>query len=1222
MKSKYTSPKSVAKNPTIPIDANDPRLSKQSKGATLARSGSEVIIVNLDQEVLPNSYTTQLNKAAAGSADPGTNREILDREIRKEVGTISNLVLTRDGEDIIFAFDFDPNLFANRFVGEFRVTLTKGAVTRTTQVGLFPINKSLTSHEYRLTRLMISQTMGYSEVNFDQFCVYGFDALSTEGGDPVCATTIPPYVLNLAAPQITVVAANNGYVVTITNTAEMAKGAFANIDIWEIESNDALAPAIVYAADGITPTNYTRVYLSSINPATIISPNLNKRWVIARFSSIFFDQYSGFSIGYAVTPVSPVNVDLTPPNEVTITSSVWSGDNIVINYTLPATDPGVRFIASLTPPGTNPPVGYFYFNTDGTSNLNQIATITKADLFSRFGAYYSEFAGVFQSIDAADNHSPGVSFNVAARVNPLLGIVPTFTVVDIVNGYTLTFDKPVAAAYAEVYRKYTSWSGDDSDIDYFTATAASSNSNEINLSDLIDNEGDEVTNIPTGYLVTGTGVPPGTWIIAVNQGQKKITVNNTVNVSSGTGLTIGSLVYSGPSPAVIQDTTYADVYIKIRYYDSWGNTSEYSLEQTARAISPTSADTTPPPTPASVSATSAIDESGTLGFNGYIDVSWAQVTDSSVRGYRIRYTTDTVDPIYSYVDSPENISTSPEFRITGLAVGATYDIAVAAYDEYNNVSTYTSVASPVLIDGIPSMANYIIAGNQGFKFGSGVDPSETKSGIYLSSSNYWYIDGTGATFNVGGDTTNYLNWNGSVLELDGDITARGGSFSGNIELSTVGASIYNGDVTTVPNTLTGDGFILNKDGLFARKSTATAQLTIDGGLVTDYGSIANWKITTNKLENQLSGISDKYVGLSSDTNASYAIWAGANAPGNSNGEAKFSVTPGGAVQASNITVSGGSLNINNVFKVSTAGVLEATGAVINGQITATSGSFTGNVFIGTSGSLYSGTVVPGTPPTLSGQGFILNQNGLRFNSATTQGVTTIDGTSGQFITTSALIGGWNIGSTTISSAIIGKGTITLDSADTSIILAAAPLYKAGISAATSETSAVFWAGESEAGRNGTNTFSVDASGKLTAIDAVIKGSLSAGKDSLISTTPGFYFANDGQFNLGSSNAFIKLEDGDIHLKVSQGTGEFRISGFTADNSDNTKNDVTIVAVIPDDGNSSAGYEVTRGRRFYWGFAVGDPNNYVAGTVPPGASQPIQYFAQAQAGDIFFSLEEG
>ena len=43
------------------------------------------------------------------------------------------------------------------------------------------------------------------------------------------------------------------------------------------------------------------------------------------------------------------------------------------------------------------------------------------------------------------------------------------------------------------------------------------------------------------------------------------------------------------------------------------------------------------------------------------------------------------------------------------------------------------------------------------------------------------------------------------------------------------------------------------------------------------------------------------------------------------------------------TISGGSININNKFIVNSAGVLNATGATITGAITATSGSFTGTI---------------------------------------------------------------------------------------------------------------------------------------------------------------------------------------------------------------------------------------------------------------------------------------
>ena len=55
----------------------------------------------------------------------------------------------------------------------------------------------------------------------------------------------------------------------------------------------------------------------------------------------------------------------------------------------------------------------------------------------------------------------------------------------------------------------------------------------------------------------------------------------------------------------------------------------------------------------------------------------------------------------------------------------------------------------------------------------------------------------------------------------------------------------------------------------------------------------------------------------------------------------FNVTKKGAVTATNIKITGGSLNINDAFKVNSSGVLTATGATITGKITAETGSIGG-----------------------------------------------------------------------------------------------------------------------------------------------------------------------------------------------------------------------------------------------------------------------------------------
>ena len=978
MKYPYRSPKSVAKNPTIPIDVNDPRNDPRKKGITKARSGSEIDIVDSVaglSPVQPGSYITQIGDREPSTPYPNpTDKEIRDT-LTTELGEISNLILTRSGDDIVFEFDFDPNLLVNRYTTEFRVVLTSGDSQFTTEVGMFPINLSLTHHEYTLTQAQIEKTMNVSTVDFDSFCVYAFDKLSTEGGTPVCATTIPPYVLNLAAPEITIVAVNNGYVATVTNTAEMAKSAFRNIDVWEIESNDGTAPAIVYAADGITPTNYNRVYLSSINPATIISPNLNKRWVVVRFTSKYFDRYSAFSTAYAVTPISPVNVDLIPPDEATSVSASWSGDNIVLSYT-PA-EGAVRFVVELTAPDSN--VGYFYFFLTGTGA--QTSTITKTLIFGQFGAYYSSYTGVIKSIDAADNHSAGASFNVLARTNPLSGVTPTFTVNPTANGYIVTWTNVSGMTYAEVYENSVSWGG---------------------------------TNPTNDDLV----------------------------------------VYSGQSPVTIQSLNYTTRYIKIRFYDDYGNNSNYSAEQTVVPYDP---------------------------------------------------------GLLSLIENPVTFDTDGS-------------IIAGSYDEVNNTVEYPAVIF-------------------------------NQDGIFAYDEN-------------GLSTTQIIN------------TALAGQ-----------------------NTF-----------------------------ITTQAQIADWIISPTKFENTPTG-PNTYTGLSAS--GTYAIWAGSPTAGGSS-LAKFWVKSDGSVQASDISIVGGSLDIGGgTFEVDSSGALTATSASITGEINASSGSFTGNLFIGTSGSIYSGTVTPGSPPTLTGQGFILNNEGLRFNSSTTNGVTTIDGTTGLLITKSAQIGGWNVDSTSIYKTGT-SGTITLDSTKAEIILAAETTYKSGIAAATANDSTIFWAGQYEKDQKDPetqdplNAFSVQADGSLYASNAKIKGTLSGGNLAVdaetgqfdldqygnISSGEGFRVQSNGEFYIGTSTTGISLIDGSFKLKINvdpNALDEFRIAGITQDNTDFSKNDPTLVAVVNDNtGNDPNGYQVTRGRRFYWGFS------YTPTAAEAFGNGTVADISYAQAGDIFFS----
>lgn len=350
-----------------------------------------------------------------------------------------------------------------------------------------------------------------------------------------------------------------------------------------------------------------------------------------------------------------------------------------------------------------------------------------------------------------------------------------------------------------------------------------------------------------------------------------------------------------------------------------------------KATDPIVVDTTGPGNVTSVTTSGGIDTSGYMGFNGYATISWPAVTGNGIRGYRIRFSNDN-NATYSYVDSP---GTGTTYKLGGLAVGATYKIAVATYDEYNNTSSSYVSGSDVTISGVPAITNYITAGP--FQFGVGVGSVSTNKGLYFDASNYWLINASNsARLKVGGSTSNYVEWNGTKLLIDGDITARGGSFSGNIFMTTNAASIHNGTVNSSGN-LTGDGFALNSSGLKVAKGSNSITLDAATGTITaNAGTISGWTMSGTTLSKNnviLDSAGKIQVGAAANTSVyiqsvagtsptkTYVMWAGNNIP-----------------------------DSNAKFKVGADGVLHATGAIFGAGTTvpgyATSGELTttnGNV---------------------------------------------------------------------------------------------------------------------------------------------------------------------------------------------------------------------------------------------------------------------------------------
>lgn len=479
--------------------------------------------------------------------------------------------------------------------------------------------------------------------------------------------------------------------------------------------------------------------------------------------------------------------------------------------------------------------------------------------------------------------------------------------------------------------------------------ASQSFSGSIQTLDIYGNKGTAVTFTNTAY-VSALTVPTLT-VSAITNGYSVTYPTQTSNTfqfisieeiesNASTAPTTG---YSGvargsSNPLVVPTVNTNKRWVRARLFDTLNSSTGYSTAVAVTPLSPVTVDNDGPPDVTTVTTTGGLDSSGTLGFNGYADISWNSVTTGGIRGYRIRFRPVTTPASsYSYADSP---GSGTSYRLAGLGAGLTYEIAVATYDEYNNTSSSYVAGSNVSVGGTPYIASTVDvtgyfkakanpsdADSTAFKFGYGVDTG--KRGLVFNANNYWYIDSSQtATLKVGGATTNYIEWNGSSFVIDGDMRAKKGSFSGNVSIAS-GASIYSGTLTGNTVTTTGDtggnlagaGYILNSSGLTFSSATVSGVTTIDattGNFTTKSANIGGWLINNTTYPDQIYKVSgtnaiklDSSLGSVQADGTGYT--AGFGIPdannivfwaGSSRSAAPFRVYKDGSVIATALTISG------------------------------------------------------------------------------------------------------------------------------------------------------------------------------------------------------------------------------------------------------------------------------------------------------------------------------
>jgi len=578
--------------------------------------------------------------------------------------------------------------------------------------------------------------------------------------------------------------------------------------------------------------------------------------------------------------------------------------------------------------------------------------------------------------------------------------------------------------------------------------------------------------ISNGYTVSYTAQTSNVFnLISIEE------VESSSATAPSTGYAVVKTDKSNPS--IVSAPNNNKRWVRARLNDKANAFTAYSNIVTVTPVSPVVVDVDGPPNVTSVSATGGIDSTGYLGFNAYADISWPAVTTGGIRGYRIRFSND-AGTTYSYVDSPGSGTT---YRLGGLAVGATYKIAVATYDEYNNTSTsYVSLSPDLKVDGTPSVTSYITAGP--FQFGVGVGGTATNKGLYFDSSNYWYINATNsARLKVGGSTSNYLSWDGNEFLVDGNISARAGTFRGNVSIIS-GGSLYSGTLTS--GNLSGAGYILNSSGLTFSSATTSGITTIDattGNFITKSANIGGWLIndatnpnqiyktsTTNTIKLDSGSGSLQIDGTGYTTGIGFpdanniVMWAGV-----AKATAPFRVYKDGSVYASSLTIDG-----STGFATTTQLGTKIGASDVNANVTSISGAV-----------ITTGVIKSSNFPGTNGQ----TANGAGYSST---------GTAFDLV----------------------NGTITspkfrIDSGGNAYFAGA---LASGVSITAPEITALtsFTVGSSGSG----SYFYVNSAGLLTAEGAIIKGAVQGG-----SFTLGGYESTNkwtsGEFRAGGVNTYVQ-----------------------------------------------------------------------------------------------------
>ena len=514
--SEYRSNRSVAKNPTVSIAVDDPRLSWDQIGLTRATIGAEIEVLGLNGVSLAAGGTTVSNPPGSGfiPTPPGTTDPI-DQALPEG---ITNLVAEWSGDDIVLTFTFDTEDTANSGIYRFLVKLRDGTNNKEYLLragfGYESTFLSASSSEQTMTILNsdIQQTGIPLSQNINQV---GVASCNVYRCNDYVTATVPLYESSFPKPIFTLSHGVDYYIVSMdpANLALALEENFYGIIIEEKITTETNA-ANVSLTEGWRQATAITTNADSF----IYTPDNAHRWVRVKYVAVSGNN-SVYSDIADVTPDPFMPGNLDAPTNFVSASMAWQGNDVKITFVRPSTNAGtvikVKIVPYLNDVESTILRGFYYKTLDA---LDTEFVISSVELYGQLGNYYSKIKAYVTALSAQGVEStttldigPIVRANPLALVYPTLGTpnvnLPTgvFRVSPIANGYLVDYDMPSGATKLEVYESATAW-----------------------------------TAVPTND---------------------------------------DNMVYSGLSPATIITADNSSRYIIVRYYDQYENTSYYSMQK-------------------------------------------------------------------------------------------------------------------------------------------------------------------------------------------------------------------------------------------------------------------------------------------------------------------------------------------------------------------------------------------------------------------------------------------------------------------------------------------------------------------------------------------------------------------------------------------------------------------------------------------------------------------